>query len=132
MNEGPASTEKHPIFNTLFPSPSANSGSSQIFPSQELSIPENGAFIFDRHRGTEKLWVVWSKEMLPEFEALKKWVNVGDRGNIGDQKQAQYLQSFLAKSVPFSVESRGDDENHGTTLNGMGEIFVHLVNLDHE
>jgi len=133
LNESPLSTQQAPIFNTLFPSPTANGGSAQLLPGHELSIPENGLFVFDRPRGIEKLWLVWSKEALPELDALKKWVNVKDRGRIRDTTQTQYIRSFLAKSAPFSVESRGgDDRNLTTTLDGNGKSLVHLVTLEHE
>jgi serine/threonine protein kinase len=132
LNQGPSSTRQEPILNTLFPSPAANGGSAQLLPGQELRIPENGSFIFDRPRGTEKLWLVWSTEALPELESLKRWVNVEDRGRIRDTSQTQYVQSFLTKSTAFSVESRGDGRNLATTLDGNGKILVHLVALDHE
>jgi serine/threonine protein kinase len=132
LNEGPSSTQQAPTFNTLFPSPTANSGSAELLPGHELRIPGDGLFIFDKPRGTEKLWLVWCEEALPELEALKKWANVNDRGKIRDATQAQYVKSFLAKSVPFSGESRGDDSNHATTVDGHGKILVHLVTLDHE
>jgi serine/threonine protein kinase len=132
LNQGPSSTPQAPIFNTLFPSPTANGGSAQLSPGRELKIPGNGLFIFDRPRGTEKLWLVWSDEALPKLEALKKWVNVKDHGTIRDSTEAQYVQSFLGKSVPFSVVSRGDDPNHATTIDGHGKILVHLVKLDHQ
>jgi serine/threonine protein kinase len=133
LNESPLSTQQAPIFNTLFPSPTANGGSAQLLPGHELSIPETGLFVFDRPRGIEKLWLVWSKEALPELDTLRKWVNVEDRGRIRDTTQTQYVRSFLAKSAPFSVESRGgDDRNLTTTLDGNGKILVHLVTLEHE
>lgn len=132
LNQGPSSTEQEPVFNTLFPSPTANGGSAQLLLGRALNIPETGSFIFDKHRGTEKLWLVWSTEAIPELEALKKWVNLEDRGKVGDTTQAQHIESFLAKSVPFSVESNGDDENQAATLSGSGKILVHLVRLDHE
>jgi serine/threonine protein kinase len=132
LNEGPSSTDEQPVINTLFPSPSANAGSAQIIPARELTIPEGGPLIFDTHRGAEKLWLVWSKESLAELEALKVWVNFKDHGRIGNKLQAQHLQSFLAKSLSFSIESSQDDKNQATTLRGSGDILVHLVRLDHE
>jgi serine/threonine protein kinase len=132
LNEGPSSTAHAPIFHTLFPSPTANDGSAQLLPGHELAIPESGSFIFVADRGTEKLWLVWSKETLPELEALKKWVNFEDHGRVGDVTQAQQIQSFLAKSASFSVEPNGDDQNYATTLSGNANTLVHLVKLAHE
>ena len=132
LNEGPSSTNEQPVFNTLFPSPSTNAGSAQIVPARQITIPEGGPFIFDMHQGTEKLWLVWSKESVAELEALKVWVNSKDHGKIGNEVQAQHLQSFLAKSVSFSVQSSQDAKNQATTLRGSGDILVHLVTLDHE
>jgi len=132
LNEGPSSTEQEPVFNTLFPSPAASGGSALLLLGHALNIPATGSFIFDKHKGTERLWLVWSIEALPELEALKKWVNLADRGKIGDTTQAQRIKSFLDKSVRFSVESNRDDKSYSTTLSGSGKILVHLVKLDHE
>lgn len=132
LNEGPSSTEQDPVFNTLFPSPAANGGSALLLLGHGLNIPETGSFIFDKHKGTERLWLVWSMEALPELEALKKWVNLADRGKIGDTTQAQHIKSFLDKSVRFSVEPNTDDKSYFTTLSGSGKILVHLVKLDHD
>jgi serine/threonine protein kinase len=132
LNEGPSSTEQEPIFNTLFPRATANGGSAQLLPDHELAVPETGSFIFDTHKGTEKLWLVWSNEALPDLEMLKKWANLEDRGKIGDLTQAQHIQSFLAKSTPSSAESSGDDKDYSTTLSGGGKTLVHLVKLNHE
>jgi serine/threonine protein kinase len=132
LNEGPASTDNEPVLITLFPSPSTNSGSAKLSVDRELTIPADGPFIFDTHRGSEKLWLVWSKQNLVELEALKRWANPIDRGKIGDKTQAQHVQSFLAKSALFTAESGGDDKSQATTLKGNGDVLVHLVTLDHE
>jgi serine/threonine protein kinase len=132
LNEGPSSTEQSPIINTLFPSPTANGGSSQLLPFHELTIPQNGSFLFHGQRGTERLWLVWSDKLIPELEALKKWINFKNRGKIDDVTQAQHIRSLLAKSISFSAESNRDDKNYATTLTGNGETLVYLVKLDHE
>jgi serine/threonine protein kinase len=130
LNEGPTSTKQLPEFNILFPSPSTNGGMARLAPGTELQIPEGGYFLFDQKRGTERLWLVWSKEALPEFEALKKWSNLKDRGKIGDVAQLRQLKSFLAKSSSTSLNR--DDHTGTTTLSGSGDILVHAVELDHE
>jgi serine/threonine protein kinase len=132
LNEGPSSTDKQPVIITLFPSPSTNAGSAKLLPGRDFTIPEGRPLIFDSHPGTEKLWLVWSKESLPEMEALKRWANFKDQGRVGETTSAQRVQSFLAKSASFPVESSGDDQYHSTTLKGNGKILVHLVELDHE
>jgi serine/threonine protein kinase len=130
VDESPVSTPQHPRFQSLFPSPSTNQGSSFLIPGRDLTIPERGSFIFGK-KGVERVWVVWSKESLPEMEALKNWVNQKDRGIIGDQLQLLWVQSFLENSAALKSEQAQGDKSK-TTIIGTGDVLVHLIKLQHE
>lgn len=129
LNEGPASTDSSPSLNILFPSPFTNGGSAQLSPGRDLTIPDAGPFVLDDRRGTEKVWLVWSKQTVRDLELLKRWANFEDRGRVGDLAQARSVKSFLAKSASFSPDV-GYSMNR-TTLTWSGDILVYLVKLDH-
>jgi len=132
VNEGAASTPQAPAFNALFPSPLTNGGSALLSPGREIRIPEGGSFIFDKEKGVEKLWLVWSKESLGELEALKKWANPEDRGAVRDSAQLQALQLFLAKYAAAPPALQQDDQKQISILKGRGGTLVHLVKLAHD
>lgn len=131
VNEGPASTLPQPVFNSLFPSPSTNQGSALLSPSRELTIPEHSAFVFDK-TGIERMWLVWSKETIPEMEALKKWVNQQDRGSVGDPGERLWLESFLTNSVQLRPEPGRDGTVMIHELRGKGDVLVYLIKLEHQ
>ncbi len=132
LNEGPDSTHAHPVFNTLFPTPLTNEGSALLDSGQKLEIPQGGPFVFDAKKGTEKLWLVWSKWSLPEIEDLKKWANAEHRGKISDPAQLQAVEAFVEKYGVNAPKVERDDAGQLTTLRATGDIVVHLLKLEHD
>ena len=124
LNEGPNSTAEEPDLNTL--------SSTRLKPNEELKIPQDGFLVFDKQKGMEKLWVVWSKTAIPELEALKKWANPQDRGAIGNIKQATEIMALLKKYAITKVDAQRDDTNKITNLSGIGDILAYMISLDHE
>src|SRR5207244_516962 len=97
LNEGSQSTPEKPDLNTLFPSPTTHQGSARLSPNEELHIPQRGFFVFDKEKGVERLWVVWSRTSVPELEALQRWANSRNLGAIGDSDQARAILALLKK-----------------------------------
>ena len=128
LNEGPKSTNDTPDFNTLYPS-LISGGSALLNPNQELRIPQGGPIVFDDQKGTEKLWLVWSQEAQPEFEALKHWTNTADRGDIRDRGQLRAIQSFLSKHSDAPVVEHNET---ATLLKAKGSVLVDVLKLDHD
>lgn len=124
LNEGPLSTPLKPSLNTL--------GSTLLRPNEELTIPKGGFIEFDKEKGVEKLWVVWSKAAIPELEALRRWANPQDRGAIHNGDQASAVLALLKKFAIAKVEAKRDDTNRNTTLSGAGEILAYMIPLDHD
>jgi len=130
LNEGSTSTEASPALNVLFPSLSTNNGSSLLRPQQELTIPASGALVFDSHKGTERMWLIWSNESVADLELLKKWANPHDRGRIGDTAEARRIKELLKGSSFPSPEVSRDSTNR-TNLAAAGGNLVYLINLNH-
>lgn len=68
----------------LFPSSTANDGLSYLAENQRVEIPQQSWFQFDAEQGTEKLWLVFSANAVPQLEAVKQFANPKDRGLIND------------------------------------------------
>ena len=132
LNESPEGNGGQTIFNVLFPSSTSNNSSAQLGANQAVQIPERGdGFIFDAEEGTEKLWLVWSATAIADLEALKRWANAEDRGEIKDATQANALRDFLVKNSASRPEVEKDDVKKQTTVRGKGEMLVKLIKLEH-
>ena len=130
LNEGPAESGGSSAFVILFPSPTANKGMSLVAGSQ-IQIPEQSWFQFDAQEGVEKIWLVWSAEIVPELEALQRFANARDRGLINDPGLNSAVRSFLqAHQSPASVAERNEEKNE-VIVKGSGDILTHLLRLEH-
>jgi len=132
LNESPAAQAAATSFNMLFPSPTSNQASSELAAGRQVNIPGIGdGFVLDEESGTEKLWIVWATTPIADLEALKRWANPQDKGEIKDAAQITSLQSFLAANVSLAPESQKDDAAKQTTLKLRGDRMVKLVKLEH-
>ncbi len=128
INESPATSG----FNVLFPSTTSNNYSAQLAAGQQIQIPERGdGFVFDAEQGTEKLWLVWSANAITELEAVKRWANPQDRGEVKDSAEASLLREFLARHSTPKLDIEKDDANKQTIVKGKGDVLIKLVNLEH-
>ena len=87
--------------------------------------------VFDEHQGTEKFWIVWAGQAVPELEAVKHVINAQDKGEIGDAAQAKAVQHFLEKHSADKPEASKDAMKKQTNLKGKGDVLVHLLELEH-
>jgi hypothetical protein len=135
INEGPAPKNGLPDYHLLFPSPTANDGSARIDPDAEVLFPPAGKkFLrFDNQQGTEKFWVVWTKEDMPELAAAKQAASFRpeDGGSIKDAQRISALQQLLTKYSAEKAETTQDDTAKLTTLRVKGDVLVHIRNLEH-
>ena len=129
FNEGPPEGEAPVEYVVLFPSSTANEGSSNVAADQVVQIPEKSWFKFDAQQGTEKLWLVFSDEAVPEFESLKEFVNERSRGLITDSTRNKAVQNFLTTNSVSKLAHEKDDKR--TTLKIPGKLLVYAINLEH-
>jgi serine/threonine protein kinase len=126
LNEGP--TGKGTTYNVLFPAPATNSGSPYVNENQQI---QTGWMVFDKHEGTEKFWMVWAAEAVPELEAVKEVVNEKDKGAIRDESQSNAVRDFLSKNSSSKPDVERDKVKKETTVKGKGGVLVNLVELEH-
>jgi len=129
LNEGPPEGFGKPEFVMLFPSPTANLGSPLLVANQVVQIPEKFWIQFDKQQGTEKLWLVFSSDAVPELEAVKEFVNPQKRGLITDPARSQAVRNLLStQSAQKTTAEKGDTQ---TTLKSPGKLLVYAVKLEH-
>ena len=127
LNEGPGSTQ--PEFVILFPSTTANEASSLLPAGQVVQIPEKSWFQFDRQQGTEKLWLVFSADPVPELESAKQYANRQAKGLIPGAAENKSVQNFLATHSTSKPDSeRGETL---TTLKTASNLLVYALRLEH-
>src|SRR6266496_4089283 len=130
LNEGPL--EKGlPQFIVLFPSPTANGGSSLVLESNELQIPEESWFTFDNEQGTEKLWLVFSANAVTQLEAVKGFATAKGKGVIRDPDLNRTVQEFLATHSVSKPAVEKNNEQKETNLKVPGTVLVHQIDLEH-
>lgn len=92
-------------------------------------FPIQSWFKVDTQQGTEKLWLVFSEERVPEFEDLKEFVNERSRGLITDSTRNKAVQNFLTTHSVSKPAHEKDDKQ--TTLKVRSKLLVYAVNLEH-
>jgi serine/threonine protein kinase len=127
FNEGPTAGE--PEYNVVFPSPTANNGSSHVSAEQLVQIPEQSWLRFDRQQGVEKLWLVFSEDALPELEAAKQFAGKQTQGEINDPAQNKAVQEFLKTHSANKPQS--DKGEKLTTLKAAANLLVYPIKLEH-
>ncbi len=127
LNEGPAAggVTTH---NLLFAASAADSNEPPVTANQKT---ETAWMVFDEHQGTEKFWIVWATQAVPELEAVKGVINAKDKGEIANPDQAKAVGLFLEKHSADKPEAQKDSTNKQTNLKGKGDILVHLMELEH-
>jgi len=129
FNEGPQNNSTKPEFNVAFPSPTANNGSSHLKAQQELQLPDQTWLQFDTQQGLEKLWLIFSPDAIPAFDALKKYANAQTRGQITEPAENKLVQNFLsAHSTAKPEVERGDAL---TTVKTTADVLVYPLKLEH-
>ncbi len=96
---------------------------SQIEGNKDFTLPRSGWFVFDKERGTEKVWLVYSPIPVPELAFMEKLQNP----EIKDFQTIQNTLVFLSNKQIAETERK--DEL--TILKARSDVLVHLLKLDH-
>ena len=128
LNEGPVVTSA-PEFNVVFPSSTANNGSSLINAGQVTQIPEQSWLKFDSQQGTEKLWLVFSEAVVPELESLKEFAGRQTQGLITDPARNKVVHDFL--NTHSETKPHIEKGERLTTLKSPSKLLVHAIKLEH-
>ena len=127
LNEGPSSGGAT-TYNLLSAASSTNPNEQPVKANQKI---ETAWMVFDEHQGTERFWIVWAAQPVPELDAVKGVINAKDKGEIGDADQAKAVKQFLEKHSSDKPEFQKDSLNKQTNLKGKGDVLVHLLELEH-
>jgi serine/threonine protein kinase len=129
FNEGPPTESAQTEFVVVFPSTTTNNNSSLIDAGQVVQIPEKTWLQFDKQQGVETLWLVFSKDAVPELEAARQYATPKTKNLITDAGQNRVVENFLSSySVPKPDYEKGKALS---TLKISGKLLVYPVKLEH-
>lgn len=126
FNEGYAD-DGRVYFNILYPTPLRNSGSAEVDANQRV---ESGISEFAGKPDTEKVWIIWTKELLPQLEAAKAAAYAAE-GKVKDPSHAHMLREFLQEQQNRKPEVVKELASKQTAIVGKGDTVVHLQYLEH-
>ncbi len=132
LNENPAEPNQAPSFVVLFPSETANQGSTLLPKNEQVQIPgPPNWFKFDEKQVTEKIWLVWAEYKAPQMEAVKGFVNPKDRGLVSSPGLRTAVNEFLKANSSSKPVVERDEDKKETVVKADGQILVHLIKLEH-
>ncbi|HYV09316.1 MAG TPA: protein kinase [Pyrinomonadaceae bacterium] len=114
-------------FTIIYPVPSVNNGSASVGANQWARTNWN---TFGGEPGTENLWLVWSTASVAELESGK----TGAFNNNGrlTGPSLDTVKAFLkAKQEESKAKINRDKVTQQTTVRGVGDVVVRMVELQH-
>lgn len=132
LNEGPQTPGKAAEFVVLFPSPTSNSGSALVTENHLTQIPEKSWIHFDNEKGTERVWLIFSANAVPELEQIRAFANPKTQGLITDAGIRDTVQSFLREHSRNKPTLEQNVERKETTLTVRGDLMVNFIDLEHQ
>jgi serine/threonine protein kinase len=132
LNEGPHGQGQPAEFVVLFPSTSSNSGSALINENQPIQIPEKSWIRFDQEKGTERVWLVFSRNAITELEPIRTYASMKTQGLITDASLRDRVQQFLRTHAEDKSSVTPNVERKETRISAREEMLVHSIDLEHQ
>ena len=126
LNEG-AGANGPTVYNVLYPTPENGKGEARLTSDQKM---QTGWYFFDENPGTEKMWIVWSKEPLPELDAVFKDAARTELV-IKDPAQIKTVRAVLDKYNSAKPQEEVDRAKKQTVISSAGDVLVSLLELEH-
>jgi hypothetical protein len=126
FNEG-YSADGQNYFDILYPTPLRNNGSAEVAANQHV---ETGINEFSGKPDTEKLWIIWTKELLPQLETAKAAAYAAE-GRVTKPLEEYQLREFLQTQQGSKPEVVKELASKQTTIVGTGNVVVYLQHLEH-
>lgn len=127
FNEGKNDAGKN-VFHLLFPTPAGQDGSPKVKADQQI---KTGFYDLVGATGKEIIWIIWTKEAVPELEEIREIGLKTKDGEINDPQTMEKLRSFLQKYSGDQVKVVKDDEKQRTILQTSGDVIVYQTALEH-
>jgi hypothetical protein len=132
LNEGPHQQGQPADFVVLFPSPTSNNGSALITENQQIQIPEKSWIKFDKEKGTERVWLVFATNAVPELEPIRSYASLKTKGLITDPGLRDSVQQFFRTHADSKPSIEQNAERKETRISSTQELLIHFIDLEHQ
>ena len=126
FNEGTPERNKS-SFTIIYPIPGTNEGSASVGGNQWARTNWN---TFRGEPGTENLWIVWSPAPVPQLESGKTSA-FNNLGRLTGQSLDAVKAFLTAKEKESNSKINRDKTTQQTTVRGVGDVVVRLLELQH-
>lgn len=132
LNEGPHDKGQPADFVVLFPSSSSNGGSALVSQNQSIQVPERSWIKFDKEKGTERIWFVFSPTAIPELEPIRSYASQKTQGLITDAALRDHVQQFFRSDAQAKPTVERNVERKQTRISSSSNVLVHFIDLEHQ
>jgi hypothetical protein len=124
LNEGPDAGGRTTL-RFLFPLPEGERPAA-FAPDAPIESPW---YRLTDHPGTEKFWIVWSKDPVPSLEAARRLANPSDLGLITDVRMAIDVSNLLQQR---GVQADTDYSRKRSIARSASPVLAHVLRLEHQ
>jgi serine/threonine protein kinase len=114
-------------FTIIYPVPSTNKGSASVGASQWARTNWN---TFGGEPGMENLWIAWSTAPVPQLESGKT-AAFNNGGRLTGQSLDAVKTFLTTKKQESDAKINRDKTNQQTTVRGVGDVVVRMVEIQH-
>jgi hypothetical protein len=125
-NTNPFREARSNPFYLLFPANAKQAGETQIPGNKQL---QTDFLDFKGQPAKELLWIVWTKERVPEIE--NALLAVLPSGMLSDPAAAEQLRNFLQKNLRPAADVARDPADTTFTISSTGDEIVYRMELEH-
>jgi serine/threonine protein kinase len=122
LNEGP-NNKGEITFRRFYPT----GDDARLGGGQKARIPDEVELEFEGNaaNASEKFWIVWSAQPIPEMEALKQSVEAGK--DITDPAQIETVRAFLSRHQTSKTEAIEEDDK--MTIKSSDDVLIYRSEL---
>lgn len=131
FNEAAQAQNGPPMYILL--APALDAPDAKLTTGQKLPLPgEKTYFIADKAQGTEKLWLIWSPDPLPEFEKLRSALLARKAFAITEPAEVKLVQDFIQRheTTAKAVAELGDTQTYLKAK--PGSLWVYPMKLERQ
>ena len=115
------------VLKIQFPTPNSNNGSAEVSSKKQYeTFPSE----FDGTAGTEKLWILWSREK-SEIAENARADAFEKSGSVSNPNLRNKLKSFLENAAKSKTNVTKETDKKITQVEFEGDAVAHLIQLEH-
>lgn len=115
------------VLKMQFPTPKSNNGNAKVSSKKQY---ETGLSEFDGTPGTEKFWILWSREK-PEIAENARADAFENKGVVNDPNLRNKLKVLLENAAKIQTNVTKETDKKITQIEFEGDAVAHLINLEH-